>query len=219
MFKFRLRFSKHGALRFIGHLDFLKVFQQTIRRAGLPAAYSQGFNPHLQLSFALPLPLGMASENDYVDIILVDEVPLQDIVDSLNTHAPAGLQMKAAYPVEGAGAAAIVEVGIYDLVVNIPMIEAKKMIADIQERETIIIPKKTKSGIKDTDIKPDIHLLKAIQKDESMDRIQMWLSAGSSRFLNPMLVAELMLGKKPSPAALTRVNLCRHDGKGGIISL
>jgi len=57
MNKIRLRFSKTGTLCYLGHLDFLKVFTQAIRRSGLPIAYSQGFNPHQIISFALPLPL------------------------------------------------------------------------------------------------------------------------------------------------------------------
>ncbi|MCL2456261.1 MAG: TIGR03936 family radical SAM-associated protein, partial [Defluviitaleaceae bacterium] len=87
MQKIRLKFSKTKTLRFIGHLDFLRVFQQTIRRAGLPAAFSQGFNPHLMISFALPLPLGMESLNDYADITLESEASFDDIVKKINDAA------------------------------------------------------------------------------------------------------------------------------------
>ncbi|MCL2224202.1 MAG: TIGR03936 family radical SAM-associated protein, partial [Defluviitaleaceae bacterium] len=107
MHKIRLRFSKTDTLRFIGHLDFLRVVQQTIRRAALPVAFSQGFNPHILISFALPLPLGMASLNDYADLTLTDEIPFSEITERLNAAAPVGLTINAAYPAEDKAASVV----------------------------------------------------------------------------------------------------------------
>jgi len=198
MFRVRLRFSKGGALRFIGHLDFLRVFQQTIRRAGLPAAFSQGFNPHLLLSFALPLPLGMSSENDYADVTLEEELSGDEIVERLNAAAPDGLAVKAAYPVENK-AASIVTVADYSLITDCGFSDT---VQNLLQSQTIVISKKTKSGIKDTDIRPDIFSLKAAD-----GMVHMRLSAGSARFLHPMTVAELILGEKPNPASLSRLEM------------
>ena len=198
MSRVRLRFAKGGNLSFIGHLDFLRVFQQTIRRAELPAAYSLGFNPHLHLSFALPLPLGMESVNDYADLTLEKTLPEEEILESLNTHAPRGLKIHAVYPVENK-AASIVSIAEYRLLVSS---DIKKNVQTLLDSAEIKIMKKTKSGIKETDIRPDIIKLTAEQ-----DKVSMFLSAGSSRFLHPMTVAELILGEKPSPADICRVEL------------
>ncbi|MCL2218216.1 MAG: TIGR03936 family radical SAM-associated protein [Defluviitaleaceae bacterium] len=214
MYRMRLRFSKGGALRFIGHLDFLRVFQQTIRRAGLPAAYSQGFHPHLLLSFALPLPLGMESVNDYADLILEEELPGEEIADRLTAHAPEGLVIKAAYPAENK-AASVVTLAEYEIDIRpytspdefggysyLAPPEIEQAVDKIKKSESIIISKKTKSGIRETDIKPDIAHIEA-----SSRRIYTRLAAGSSRFLHPMIVAELVLGEKPNPALLCRTDL------------
>ena len=55
-------------MKFIGHLDLMRYFQKVFRKAGLPVAYSQGFNPHQIMSFAAPLGVGLTSEGEYVDV-------------------------------------------------------------------------------------------------------------------------------------------------------
>ena len=204
LIKLRLRFSKTGPLRFIGHLDLLKVFQQTIRRAGLPMAYSQGFNPHMLLSFALPLPLGMTGCNDYADITLENRMPPADIVSRFNANAPTGLHLKDVWEFEGPGAAALVSAA--DYLLKLPT-DAKRddIIVTVQallNRETIVIPKKTKSGIKDTDIRSDIFDITVGDTD-----ILLRLAAGSGRFLNPLIVAKLILGHDVPPSLMIRQEL------------
>ena len=220
MIKIRLRFSKSGPLRYIGHLNFLKVFQQTIRRAGLPGAFSQGFNPHMQLSFALPLPLGMTSYNDYADIILESEMPMDEIISRLNTHAPDGLTISGAWAFEGPGAAALVSVADYYLIVDSYMEQTDEIIQSLLSQESIVIPKKTKSGIKDTDIRQDILDISAKPPSLEGDFIQMRLSAGSARFINPLIVAGLILKQDANASSIIRTELYRHTKDNeGIISL
>jgi len=205
--KIRLRFSKADTLRFIGHLDFLKVFQQAIRRSALPIAYSQGFNPHQIISFALPLPLGMVSINDYADITLTAQVTPAEIVDKLNAAAPRGLKVHAAYEPKGKTAAAATIAADYVLSGEI----SQEVINKILKADTLIIPKKTKSGIKDTDIRPDII---DIQTHENGCLLR--LVAGSAGFLNPLLVARLLVNDENiSNASLSRLELYQTDGKVG----
>ena len=59
--KVRIKFAKEGMMKFIGHLDIMRYFQKAIRRAELPIAYSEGFSPHMILSFAAPLGVGITS--------------------------------------------------------------------------------------------------------------------------------------------------------------
>ena len=250
MAKIRLRFSKGGPLRFIGHLDFLKVFQQTIARAKLPVAYSQGFNPHMQLSFALPLPLGMTSVCDYADLTLESEMPEDEVISRLNAHAPGGLKLTGAREFEGPGAAALVMAADYtfpaELLADcVPLAtlpsdgatfaelpsgsnpltrltaeekaeeKAEEIIRSLLNRESIIIPKKTKSGIKDTDIRPDI-----LDISISHNQVTMRLAAGSARFLNPLIVAGLLFGRDACPASITRVELYRiNTNNEGLVTL
>lgn len=89
----RINFSKTGRLKFIGHLDLLRTFQRAFRRAEVPLAYSQGFNPHPLLSFANPLALGMTSADEYADITLEQEMDNDEIVSRLNAVLPPGLAL------------------------------------------------------------------------------------------------------------------------------
>ena len=77
--KYRLKFSKSGKMIYIGHLDLLKFFIRLIKRTQLPIAYSNGFNPHQQLTFAIPLSLGMTSYGEYLDIQLTAPVYCEEI--------------------------------------------------------------------------------------------------------------------------------------------
>ena len=63
----RIKFSKFGAMKFIGHLDVMRYFQKAIRRAELDVCYSNGFHPHQVMSFAAPLGVGLTSDGEYVD--------------------------------------------------------------------------------------------------------------------------------------------------------
>ena len=66
--KRRLKFSKTGMGKYISHLDLLRAFTRAITRAELPVRYTQGFNPHQIITFSLPLPIGVTSETEFVDI-------------------------------------------------------------------------------------------------------------------------------------------------------
>lgn len=84
--KTRMRFTKTGSLKYIGHLDCMRFFQKAVRRAGLDVAYSGGFSPHQIMSFASPLSVGTTSDGEYIDIefhSLPDESG-QDLLKRLN---------------------------------------------------------------------------------------------------------------------------------------
>lgn len=89
----RIKFSKTGRIKFIGHLDLLMVFQQAIKRAGLPVSYSKGFNPHQLLYFAQPLPLGMESQGEYVDVLWDVPLDMPLIIQKLNSEMPQGIKI------------------------------------------------------------------------------------------------------------------------------
>ncbi|MCL2189383.1 MAG: TIGR03936 family radical SAM-associated protein [Defluviitaleaceae bacterium] len=203
MVKVRIQFSKDGALRFIGHLDFLRVFGQMLRRAELPVAFSQGFNPHILLSFALPLPLGMVSGNDYADLTLAHQVNLLDAVKVLQTHAPQGLTLHKIWETEGRNTASVTATADYTL--------AGEIVTDLLASQEYIIPKKTKSGVKDTNIRPDIFDI-----TETKGQITLRLAAGSGRFLNPVTTAKILLNREVSAHEITRAELYARVGEAFI---
>ena len=182
-----LRFAKGGKMKYIGHLDLLRVFQSAIRRAKLPIAYSMGFNPHQRLSFALPLPVGMDSVCEYTELLFEkNDLPQEAQLQSLDEHFPEGLRLLSIHniPEKAPRPAAAVTAADYRL--SFPGSEkAGSHIAALMDTSNITVLKKSKSGEKETDIRPDIYAL-----GSDLDALTMRLSAGSARNLNPMLLAE-----------------------------
>lgn len=91
----RIRFTRGEKVKFISHLDLMKVFERAIRRSGLPIAYSKGFNPHPQMVFGLPLGVGMTSEGEYADFELVQEITPGRFMERLNESLPEDIRVTA----------------------------------------------------------------------------------------------------------------------------
>ena len=81
--KVRIKFSKEGPIKFVGHLDTMRYFQKAIRRANLPVAFSGGYSPHMIMSFAAPLGVGTESLGEYFDLELTETVPTDEITRRL----------------------------------------------------------------------------------------------------------------------------------------
>lgn len=104
--RYRIRFGKDGPLRYISHLELMVVWERTLRRAGAPVVYSQGFNRRPQIQLAAPLPLGYASTCELIDVWLEGTIPApDDLLLRLRTAAPEGLEVQTVWEVEGKGPA------------------------------------------------------------------------------------------------------------------
>ena len=82
--KARIKFRKYGVMRFIGHLDVMRFFQKAIRRAEIPIAFTSGYSPHMIMSFAQPLGVGVTSDGEYFDIELTEAIASEQAVAQLN---------------------------------------------------------------------------------------------------------------------------------------
>lgn len=93
MMRIRITFAKTPAMRYTGHLDLHRAWERTFRRAGLPLAYSEGFNPHPRLNLASALPLGFTGEAEVIDAWLEQDLPLPEVQTALQRALPPGLQV------------------------------------------------------------------------------------------------------------------------------
>ena len=91
----RVHFAKTDAMRFIGNLDLHKAWERTCRRAGLPLAYSQGYDPQPKLNLASALPLGFTSQAELIDMWLEGALPIEAIESGLRAAAPPGIEIGA----------------------------------------------------------------------------------------------------------------------------
>jgi len=92
-YRYRITFAKNGALKYTSHLDLMRVWERALRRAGVPLAYSGGYNPRPKLQLAKALPLGHVGEAELLDIWLEEPLPVEDCVGSLAPVLPDGLAM------------------------------------------------------------------------------------------------------------------------------
>lgn len=103
MFKARMRFSKTDEAAYISHLDLMHCMQRAIARAQLPVWYTEGFNPHIYISIALPLSTGYSGEWEFLDFNCTAEKIPDDAVARLNAVMPSGLSVQEIYPLEDGG--------------------------------------------------------------------------------------------------------------------
>jgi len=86
-----LKFHKNPEVRWISHLDLIKVWERAVRRARLPIALSQGFNPRPKMSLATALAVGVSSDAEYIEMELTEELPLKEILQRISSQMPSGL--------------------------------------------------------------------------------------------------------------------------------
>lgn len=99
--KIIFKYTKLGKLKYISHLDTLRLLQRALRRTGLPAKYSEGFNPHPKLSIAFPLSLGIESIGEMAEVELAIRVERDVFVNKMNDSLPEGLQIISASEFKG----------------------------------------------------------------------------------------------------------------------
>lgn len=97
--KQRVRFSKLGKIRFLSHRDLARIWERSLRRAGIRAAYSEGFSPRPKLSFGLALSTGYESLGEYLDIDLADEIDPAELPGLVTPHLPTGMTAQIAVPI------------------------------------------------------------------------------------------------------------------------
>ncbi len=181
----RLFYKKGDRMRFISHLDMTRFMARIIRRAGLPVWYTEGFNPHLYMTFALPLSLGMSSEYNAVDIrLLDDEYDIAALPDTLNAVCPPYIKFfDAKDPVKKAGDVAFAEFKIaFD-----DGGEIKNSLEAFLKSDSITVLKKTKKGvIKELEIADKIAAFSF--ESNGNTELKITLPAGSVENLNPELI-------------------------------
>lgn len=222
--KIRIKFTKTGCMKFIGHLDIMRFFQKAIRRSGLPIAFSEGFSPHMIMSFAAPLGVGVTSSGEYFDMELTEEISSAEITDRLNREMVEGMQVISARKIpEGKAGKAMSLVAAADYVVRfregMELKDWEKCLDDFFRQDKIVILRKTKRSEKETDIRPWILELRA-----EKNGIFMKVSQGSVHNLKPELVLEAFaafLGQELSPTALLihREEVYAENAEGQFVSL
>ena len=216
----RIKFSKHGVVKFIGHLDVMRYFQKAIRRAGIDVTYTTGFSPHQVMSFAAPLGVGHYSNGEYLDIEVNSHNGRQDMMDRLNGAMVPGIVIKniVALGDNAGNAMASVAAAGYTLEwkdgYEVPT-DLEKQASAFFEQNSIMVTKQTKKSTLELDLKPGIYEMKSTK-----DSIYILVDASSSGNIKPTLLLEAFyefIGKEFEPLAIqiTREETYTDIGKNG----
>jgi len=93
MQQIKIKYRKGEAVKFISHRDLMRVFERAIRRAGLPIAFSQGFNPHMKISWGPALKVGAASDNEFATLNFDNWIAPALMVEKLSRELPGGVEI------------------------------------------------------------------------------------------------------------------------------
>lgn len=209
--KLRIRFRKYGAVRFIGHLDVMRFFQKTIRRAQIDVAYTAGFSPHQIMTFAAPLGVGLTSNGEYMDIEVNSIRSCQDVLERLNEASVPGIEIVSVKMLpEGTGnAMASVAAAAYTVRFREgrePRTEIAAVLPDFLARDQIVVTKKTKKGMRELDLKQGIFSLQYADGVFSM-----LVDASSRGNIKPGMVIEAILAQNGETLQENALLIVRED--------
>ncbi len=155
MAKYRLQFTKYGDMKYVSHLDLIRLFTRIFHRADLPLSYSEGFNPHPKMSVLLPLSVGFESACEYIDVEFKDGVGMLDCMKKLKGKLPLGMEIPQITQLnETSKKAKAIRYASYELTFTNPPSENE--IETFLNLTEINVVKKTKRSEGLADIKPDI---------------------------------------------------------------
>ncbi|MEE0944335.1 MAG: TIGR03936 family radical SAM-associated protein [Clostridia bacterium] len=185
MSKYVIKYSRGDKVKYISHLDFVRMFHRAVRRSGLNFMFSQGFNPHPIMAVAVPLSVGVTADGEYMNVGFETTLSEKELITLLNSVLPSGFEVKNAKKTEGKEYDFnLIERAEYILDIECDNPDAIDVNAFMSNRE-ISIMKKTKSGEKETDIKPLIHSLERIESESGNLGIRAILAAGNKATLKP----------------------------------
>lgn len=185
----RIFFRKSGRAIYISHLDLMRAMTRAFSRSGLPVWYTQGFHPHLYITFALPLSLGTTGLCESMDVRLLEEVPDSEIVLRLNAALPEGLQAVAA----GEPVMEPKEIMWADYHVHLRCVpvEGQQALVRFAALDEIPMQKRSKKGMKTVDIKPMLQVLSVEGQPDGL-LLTLRCRAGVEINLNPTLALDAL---------------------------
>lgn len=208
----RAVFAKSGRAVYISHLDLNRCMQRAFRRAKLPIWYTEGFNPHAYIMFALALSLGFESRCEVMDFRLTEDIPADEVKDRLNKALPEGLEIiSISVPVKKHKdiCSAEFEIKMFcDFSENL-----KNEFSDFMSQDKIIVLKRNKKKqMIETDLKPFVQLI-SLSADNEKVIISLRLPAGTQQNFNPSLITDTF-----SQAASQEIKMLKIERKKIICS-
>lgn len=221
MIKYRLEITKGESIRYISHLDFASLMQRAICRAHLPAAYSEGFNPHMKISFASALSVGVTSNAEYMDLELKKDICQPELFDKLSKALPDGVRLLKAKQIDMRAKALMSIVDEASYQIQLPCFDdlstVTKNINQFNQAKEIIIVRETPKKRKEIEIKQ--YLPKAMQYtlDNNILNINLYIKITPAGTTKPNEILEVLKNNYKLNLLVENTLVCRtglyHQGK------
>lgn len=189
----RVWFTKEDACRYISHLDVNRAMTRALQLSKIPLWHTEGYNSRMYVSFPLSLSLGFRGMYEAMDIkLLDDDFPLDDIPKILNPRLPNGLSITSAKPlVMKTASIAYADFTVFLTAEDCSVDEVFSAAEELFSKDEIIVEKKSKKGMKQTDIRQKINRY-TLNKEGQRVRLDITLPAGSTENVNPSLFVSAM---------------------------
>jgi radical SAM-linked protein len=149
--RIRVRYAKRGRLRFTSHRDFSRAFERAVFRARIPMAYSSGFNPHPRISYAGAAPTGSASEAEYLELALAQQVDPDAVLTDLDEALPDGLDVLEAVESPGGSLADRLTASRWRIDTTAAPADLADAAAAFLAEEPVTVERMTKKGMRQFD--------------------------------------------------------------------
>ena len=165
-------FEKTKEISYTSHLDVQRTLQRAFRRANLPLAFSKGFNPHPKLSFATALATGYTSAGEWIEVELDRELMPEEFIDKVNAALPGGMRFVSAFVAEDGfptlSKLLVAAKYVVTLYTDTPVTteDLRAAVDAIMQSDEVIVEKKTKSGVRPANIRPEILEAEAISASD-----------------------------------------------------
>lgn len=212
----RVWFEKKDQCIYISHLDLNRCMIRAIQKSRIPIWHTEGFNPHPFITFPMPLSLGFVGKKECMDMRLLEEnFPFSEIISRLNDCLPKGIRVyNVTEPKMKAG---VIDKALYVLKLTCDEITPDELLEKTKElfsRDEIMVDKKSKSGIKQVNLKEYLTDYTVSVVDDYV-KIKIMLPAGSTLNVNPTLLVDALEKEYNIEIfpRVTRLNIFNKDGE------
>lgn len=218
----RVKFSKHGVLKYIGHLDLMRYFQKAFRRTDIDVCYSKGFSPHMIMSFAQPLGVGVESDGEYFDVEVNDNEDVSLFPSKLNEQMAEGVVVldAVALPKDTENAMASVAAAAYEIHFDKENPLSDELMILYEKASFVTYTKKTKTGEHEINVKDYVFELRRIS-DNVLYVVCDCSSSGNLKPINLVNAMLSLLGKSADdyPVHVYRKETYKRNDSGILVPL
>lgn len=208
--RLRITFARHGGVKYLAHLELMRVWERVLRRAGWRVVHSQGFNPHPKITFAAALPVGVAGEAELMEVQLEVPRPVEEAPQELGRQLPPGIELRGVQevPLEAPTLQRSLQAAEY-LAVCPPGASEDRLRPEVERilaAGSLTRERKKDARVQSYDLRPMIRSMEVTRDGEGRPAVRMELRTDAQGAGRPDEVLREM-GLDPADCEITRIRL------------